>query len=100
MSQSTHFLPEASHPSVLLVDDDFELRSALADALTDFGWRVRSAASGTDALQLLRSWHPDLILLDLLMPSMDGWAFREEAARRNLLQGVPLVLISATSTVH
>ena len=73
---------------VLVVDDDFEFRNAIAEALGHLGWEVRGSATGGEALGLLRSWPPDVILLDLVLPAMDGWAFRAEADRQNALQGI------------
>jgi CheY-like chemotaxis protein len=98
VTHPTNSQPPPSPVQVLVVDDDFEFRSVLADTLTDLRWTVRSAASGIDALHLLRSWHLDLILFDLLMPIMDGWSFHAEADRRKELKGIPLVLISGAPT--
>lgn len=82
---------------VLVVDDDHAIRGFLAEALLDEGFEVRAAASGTQALEAIRKgWRPDLILLDLMMPDMDGWAFRK--AQRSLARGlseVPVVVMSA-----
>ena len=80
---------------VLLVEDDEGIRQVLADSLADEGWLVRQAADGQEALDLLTTWRPDVILLDLMMPRMDGWAFR--AAQRTLARGMdlPLVILSA-----
>jgi two-component system OmpR family response regulator len=77
-----------------MVEDDFELRYALADALRSFGWEVRGAADGADALGTLREWRPDVILLDLLLPSMDGWTFTHEAQRQSMLDGIPIIITS------
>jgi two-component system, chemotaxis family, chemotaxis protein CheY len=87
-------------PRVLVVDDDFEFRNAIADALGQMDWEVRGAASGGDALAVLRSWRPDVILLDLLLPAMDGWAFRAEADRQHALENVPIVVTSGAADVR
>ena len=63
---------------VLVVDDDLSIQGFLAEALADEGYGVRTAANGREALAILREWRPDLILLDLMMPEMDGWEFRGE----------------------
>ena len=80
---------------VLIVEDDFELRNTVAEALQDAGWQVRCAANGLQALALLRRWQPDVVLLDLNLPLMDGWEFRAEADRQRAMRGVPLVITSA-----
>lgn len=83
--------------SVLIVDDDLEIREALTDLLSDSGYGVISASNGAEALKLLRTLgtHPAMILLDLMMPVMDGYAFLE--ARRNdpALSAIPVAVITA-----
>src|SRR5581483_10950225 len=67
---------------VLVVEDDRGIRDLLAAVLTDEGFDVRQAANGKEALAVLERWQPDAILLDLMMPVMDGWTFRREQRRR------------------
>jgi CheY-like chemotaxis protein len=82
--------------SVLVVDDDEALREAVAEALADEGFTVSCCAHGQDALTVLRSGlRPDVILLDLMMPVMDGWAFREEQSRDPALAAIPVVVVTA-----
>lgn len=71
----------APHPRkrVLVVDDDFVTREMLSIVLAGDGYRVAAACNGEDALERLRSFErPDLILLDLKMPVMDGCTFCKE----------------------
>jgi DNA-binding response OmpR family regulator len=86
--------------SLLIVEDEFELRTTIATALHATGWRVQCSADGLEALTLLRRWRPDVVLLDLKLPVMDGWAFRAEADRQRMLQGVKLVITSARTDPH
>jgi CheY-like chemotaxis protein len=67
---------------VLVVDDESSVAQVVVDALADEGYEVRWAANGREALAVLGAWLPDLIVLDLMMPVMDGRAFR--AAQRHL----------------
>lgn len=60
---------------VLIVDDDDELADVLRQALRESGYSVATVRHGAAALDLLGHIHPDLILLDLTMPMMDGWSF-------------------------
>ncbi len=83
-------------PSILLVEDDRALREALAEVLTDEGYDVAGAANGREALERLAANHPDLIVLDLVMPVMDGWAFREAQRRNPALASIPTVVLSAS----
>lgn len=81
---------------ILVVDDDISIRGFLAEALTDEGYDVRSASNGQEALVAAEAWRPDLILLDLMMPVMDGWTFRDEQRRIAGLADVPVIVLSAT----
>jgi hypothetical protein len=83
---------------VLVVDDDFEYRNAIADSLGHVGWEVRGAATGADALGLLRSWPPDVILLDLLLPTMDGWTFGPRPIVRRFFREFPSLSRQAPPT--
>ncbi|MCC6177573.1 MAG: response regulator [Chloroflexi bacterium] len=81
---------------VLVVDDDASIQGFLAEALADEGYGVRIAGNGREALSILQEWPPDLILLDLMMPEMDGWAFRAEQRRLNgQAADVPVIVLSA-----
>ncbi len=83
---------------ILLVEDDSALRDTLADVLSDEGYEVACAANGRDALDRLGEGQlPDLIVLDLVMPVMDGWAFREAQQQRPELARIPMVVLSASS---
>jgi two-component system, NtrC family, nitrogen regulation response regulator NtrX len=58
--------------SVLVIDDEASIRQSLAGALKDEGYRVKTAASGAEGIEMLRSDRADLVLLDIWMPDMDG----------------------------
>jgi CheY-like chemotaxis protein len=82
--------------SVMFVEDDFNLRDALIPVLEYEGHHVVGAANGREALERLRSMpRPSLILLDLMMPEMDGAAFRAEQLRDPDLASIPVVVVSA-----
>ncbi|MCC6557325.1 MAG: response regulator [Polyangiaceae bacterium] len=79
---------------ILIVDDEPEIREMLEITLADEGYDVMSAANGAAALALLECHRPDLILLDMRMPVMDGWGFaREYAARPG--PHAPIVVMTA-----
>lgn len=80
----------------MVVEDDVLIREVLCDLLRDEGFAVEEAANGAQALQRLGQERVDLILLDLMMPVMDGWTFRREQQARPGLQRIPVILITAT----
>ncbi len=98
LSASPH---QAHHhgKSVLIVEDDVEIRETLDGLLRVEGYEVSTASNGLEALQRLRAGaHADVILLDLMMPVMDGWQFRVQQKRDPQLAGTPVIAISADST--
>jgi CheY-like chemotaxis protein len=62
-------------PSVLVIDDDSGIRDSLAACLEAEGYRVATAANGADGLELLRAARPDVVIVDLIMPVMNGHQF-------------------------
>ncbi len=88
--------------TVLIVEDEPELREMLASTLKLEGYGVLEASNGQEAIDYLRmadSAQPNMILMDLMMPGMDGWAFRSEMLRDPLLAYIPIVVISGSSNV-
>ena len=79
--------------NVLVVDDQEAIRDTLQVALDDEGFTVECASNGREALVVLERWKPDVILLDLMMPVMDGWQFCAEQRRTG--DETPIVLLSA-----
>ncbi|MGQ9681312.1 MAG: response regulator [Anaerolineae bacterium] len=79
---------------VLVVDDDDTIRELVSIALCDEGYEVMSAIHGREALERAAYWAPDLILLDMRMPVMDGWEFTR-AYRRGPGPHAPIVVLTA-----
>jgi two-component system nitrogen regulation response regulator NtrX len=84
--------------SVLIVDDEQAIRHSLAGALTDEGYEVHLAESGTVALERLRSDRPDLVLLDIWMPELDGIETLKKV--RAEFPQVPVVMMSGHGTIE
>jgi CheY-like chemotaxis protein len=86
---------------VVMVDDDQDVRDAVCDRLEAAGYCVCGFSSGLDALDWLRATEhlPPLILLDMMMPMMDGWQFREEQIQDPVLAAVPVVMLTARHDV-
>ena len=86
-------MPDARR--VLVVEDEDAVGQVVADVLADEGYEVRRARNGREGLSLLREWRPQLVLLDLMMPEMDGWTFRAEQRRLGgEVAAVPVVVLS------
>ena len=88
--------------SILIVEDDIDVRETLAEVLTEEGYDAIAFAGGRAALEHLRTAEalPALILLDLMMPNMDGWEFRAEQQRSGGFTHVPTVILSADGNVE
>lgn len=82
-------------PLVLIIEDTEDSRELLADLLGAQGYRTATAANGAEALTVVAATRPDLILLDLMMPVMDGATFRENQLKNPRLADIPVVVISA-----
>lgn len=80
---------------VLVVDDERTIRDLLAEALLEAGFEVEVASNGVDALTLMQRWVPDAIVLDLMMPRLDGTGFTELMRLNPRLAGVPVLLVTA-----
>ncbi len=80
---------------VLVVDDDEDMQDLLRQALETESYNVTVAQDGLAALEILEQANPDLILLDLMMPRMDGSAFAKELHNRGLVPSVPIIVVSA-----
>ena len=81
----------------MIVEDDRDVREAIAEALSDHGHTVIEAGNGAEALRALRDGRPppELILLDIMMPVMDGWQFRAEQVKDPVLAPIPVIVLSA-----
>jgi CheY-like chemotaxis protein len=81
--------------SVLVVDDENDIREAVSELLADEGYEVLGAGDGAEALKQLRDHHPSVVLLDLMMPVMNGWEFRAAQKGDPDLSRIPVIVLSA-----
>jgi CheY-like chemotaxis protein len=82
---------------VLVVDDDPDLLDVTSFVIENEGMAVETARNGEEALALLRTGRlPELVLLDLMMPVMNGWEFLAAVANDPLLKAIPVVVLTAT----
>jgi CheY-like chemotaxis protein len=82
-------------PLILIVDDDVSLQDVLQVTLEDEGYAVVAASDGRTALALVEQQAPSLVLLDLMMPRMNGIAFVAELERRGLRPHIAVLVVSA-----
>ncbi|AUG79727.1 DNA-binding response regulator [Kitasatospora sp. MMS16-BH015] len=86
-----------SRARVLVVDDDPEVRAAVEDGLAVEGYAVHGAADGLAGLAALTAWQPDAVVLDVMMPALDGLAFCRRV--RALGDRVPILVLTARDSV-
>jgi two-component system response regulator MprA len=99
MGTDTNVRHNGHQPRVLIVDDDDELAEVLRQALRESGYAVATVRHGAAALELIRQIQPDLILLDLTMPIMDGWSFMAQYRRSGKASG-RIVLLTGHPSVR
>ncbi len=80
---------------VLVVDDEQDIRQAVSEILVEEGHEVIDAGDGVEALKKLRAFHPGLVLLDFMMPGMNGWEFRRQQQGDPDVSEIPVVVLSA-----
>jgi twitching motility two-component system response regulator PilH len=83
--------------SVLIVEDDLPLRQLYRIALTLAGFSVREVGDGYDALHAIDVEPPDLVVLDLALPRLNGHAVRQELAGQAHTRQIPVVIVTGTS---
>ena len=80
---------------VLIIDDDLPLRGMLAAALRRHGFQVLLAGDGAEGQRALTIHHPDVVLLDLAMPNVNGWDFLQRLRETGHLGKTPIIVVSA-----
>jgi DNA-binding response OmpR family regulator len=97
MTDNLQHVPSENSPDrILVVDDDPEIREFISWTLEEEGFAVSTAPNGAVALNLVRQTSPDLILLDMRMPVMDGWAF-SQAYHQLPGQQAPIIVLTAAT---
>lgn len=80
---------------MLVVDDDSAIRRMIVAALRREGYSFLEAANGRDALDLMHEEHPDVVVLDLMMPILSGWDVLRERAHDAAMRKIPVIIVSA-----
>ena len=89
--QATELQPD----TVMVVEDETAISDLLTTALEDEGYRVLTARDGHDALQLLQRAPPDAIVLDLMLPNLDGWQVIRWCRAHPATTAIPIIVVSA-----
>lgn len=90
-----------SYKKILIIDDDLRLDKMLVFMFEGLGFKTEFADSGSHGLELLTHFKPDAIILDLMMPGMDGFEVCERIKKDTTLQDIPVMVLTALpSSVH
>jgi two-component system chemotaxis response regulator CheY len=90
----------ANAPQLLIVENDVDIRTGLAEVLADEGYVVATASDGEEGLAAARARPPDLVVLDLMMPVMDGFEFLQRWNAEPSLAAVPVIVLTARRPVN
>jgi DNA-binding response OmpR family regulator len=88
-------IKDVDRKRVLVIDDDMPLRGMLAAALRQHGFQVLLAGDGAEGQRALNIHNPDVILLDLAMPNVNGWDFLQRLNETGHIGRVPIIVVSA-----
>lgn len=94
-SRGDRRLAEVAKKRVLVIDDDLPLRGMLAAALRQHGYQVLLAGDGGEGQRALTIHNPDIVLLDLAMPDVNGWDFLQRLQETGHLGKIPIIVVSA-----
>jgi len=83
-----------AHATILVIDDDLALRQLVASTLKQEGYQVLTAADGQEGLRQMYQGHPDLLILDIIMPAMDGWTVCQRVRE---VSNIPIIMLTAQS---
>ncbi|MBK5259913.1 MAG: response regulator [Thermoanaerobaculia bacterium] len=95
MAQSNEAVAAGKTSRVLVVDDDPAIRKLIVAALKRYGYEFSEASNGKEALELMRSEAPDVVVLDLMMPLVSGWDVLQVRMGDAALSRIPVIVISA-----
>lgn len=91
---TNHLEPQGDGAPILVVDDNIDYLESIYSELSEAGFRVTVARSGVEALECLETYTPQVILLDIVMPEMDGWEVLRRLRQREGLREIPVIVTS------
>lgn len=80
---------------IVCIEDEMEMIDLIQLILGRRGFEVTGASGGKEGLELVRGTHPDLVLLDLMMPDMDGWEVYQQMKAEESTRGIPVIVVTA-----
>ena len=88
-------MDEKPKKTILCIEDEAEMIDLIRLILTRRGFDVRGANGGKEGLEIIRRDHPDLVLLDLMMPDMDGWEVYQQMKADDSTKDIPVIVVTA-----
>jgi DNA-binding response OmpR family regulator len=88
-------MTEKSSKMILCIEDEPEMIDLIHLILNRRGFEIRGANGGKEGLEIIRNDHPDLVLLDLMMPDMDGWEVYQQMKSDETTRNIPVIVVTA-----
>ena len=88
-------MTEKSTKMILCIEDEPEMIELIRLILSRHGFNIRGADGGKEGLEIIRKEHPDLVLLDLMMPEMDGWEVYQLIKADESIRNIPVIIVTA-----
>lgn len=86
--------------TILVVEDEIDILKIIAFRLKKSGYKIISATGGKEALAILKETRPDLIVLDLVMPVIDGYEICKRVRENSALKNIPILILTASATTN
>ena len=87
-------MPEQEKKKILVIEDDRSLQNALVEIITQEGFASESALEGEEGLAKIRTFAPDLILLDIILPKKDGFEVLAEIKKDEAMKNIPVLILT------
>jgi two-component system response regulator VicR len=88
-------MTEKGTKTILCIEDEQEMIDLIRLILNRRGFEIRGANGGKEGLEMIRKEHPDLVLLDLMMPEMDGWEVYQQMKADEATKNIPVIVVTA-----
>lgn len=99
-TQPVYPMQDAQTATILVAEDHLDSRDALRALLEAFGYRVLEAVNGREAVEVALAHRPDLILMDIMMPELDGFEATRELRRHDATSTTPIIAVTAMEGAH